>query len=92
MKTAEQHLLKAFSVSWVAEIADYEKILQAMENYAGERQGADVRPTAEDRDYYQELFNYMSGEHNILLLESDMFEIVDIVKKILAQNAVGEMK
>ena len=32
-------------------------------------------------DFQQELFNYFSQEHNISLLESEMFEIENIVKK-----------
>ncbi|EFK36777.1 Uncharacterised protein [Chryseobacterium gleum] len=31
---------------------------------------------------YQELFNYMSNEHNVTLLQQDMDEIIRIVKKI----------
>ena len=31
---------------------------------------------------YQELFNHMSKEHNLILLESEMEEIVELVKNI----------
>ena len=30
---------------------------------------------------YQELFDYMSKEHNVILLEADMSEIIHIVEK-----------
>lgn len=32
---------------------------------------------------YQELFNYMANNHNVLLLESEMNEIIHIVKQML---------
>jgi len=31
---------------------------------------------------YQELFDYFANEHNVLLLESEMEEIIYIVSKI----------
>ncbi|WP_079242577.1 hypothetical protein [Chryseobacterium indologenes] len=31
---------------------------------------------------YQELFNYMSNEHNVTLLEQDLDEIIRIVQKM----------
>lgn len=31
---------------------------------------------------YQELFNHMHDEHNLILLESEMQEIINIVNKI----------
>ena len=33
--------------------------------------------------YMQKLFNYMHDEHDVILLESDMFQIIDIVKEII---------
>jgi len=35
-----------------------------------------------DGSRYQELFNYMSHEHNVTLLDSEMQEIINIVKRI----------
>lgn len=36
----------------------------------------------------QKLFEYMSREHNVLLLESEMSEIIDIVKEIIFEAQV----
>lgn len=34
---------------------------------------------------YQELFDHMAEEHSLILIESEMREIVIIVRKMLAQ-------
>jgi ABC-type sugar transport system ATPase subunit len=39
--------------------------------------------------YYQKLFNYMSNEHGVILLESEMQEIIEIcddIKLDIADN------
>ena len=40
----------------------------------------DKKPVKKSK--YQELFNYMKDEHSVTLLEQDMIEICNIVKKI----------
>lgn len=36
--------------------------------------------------YYQKLFNYMSDEHDVILLETDMQEICNIVNEMQANE------
>lgn len=42
-------------------------------------------PVYEEENIYQELFNYMSDQHDLTLLESDMQEIVNIVNRMQKQ-------
>lgn len=41
---------------------------------------------------YQELFNYMSDQHGLTLLESEMFDIIEIVRKIDKQKEKEELE
>ena len=41
---------------------------------------------------YQKLFNYMHAEHGVTLLESDMREIVDIVKEMNKESRKNSRK
>jgi UDP-N-acetylglucosamine transferase subunit ALG13 len=41
---------------------------------------------------YQKLFDYMYKDHNVMLLTSDMDEIVGIVKEIIKENNLGTQK
>lgn len=41
-----------------------------------------IKGKGQDKSRYQELYNYMSKEHNLVLLESEMQEIINIVKRI----------
>jgi hypothetical protein len=36
---------------------------------------------------FQELFEYMSNEHGVILLESDMWEIVRIVREMIEKDS-----
>lgn len=39
-------------------------------------------PEQKETSIYQELFNHISGEHGLILLDSEMQEIIHIVNKI----------
>lgn len=41
---------------------------------------------------YQELFNHLSNEHGLILLESEMSEIIHIVNKMKSPDREDEMR